>query len=818
MREVESTLADSPALAERARRALGEGETVGRFVVEGLLGTGAMGVVYVAHDPRLGRRVALKLVRAERSSDASRARMLREAQAMARLAHPNVVVVYDAGTVDDQVFIAMELVDGTTLDVWLRAGPRGWRETLALLVQAGRGLSAAHAAGIVHRDFKPANVLVGVDGRARVTDFGLARDAGEELPGGDRPPLAVSALTETGAVLGTPAYMAPEQLRGEPASALADQYAFCVSLAEALYGERPPREGPFAPRRGAAPAAVRRAIARGLARAPGERWPTIGALLDALVAAARPRRAWIAGAGLLVVAGGVALALPAARREEERCDARPRLAGVWDAERKAALARALAAEWPAVETTLDAYTGRWVARRDAVCAGGEPPDVKQARLACLDQRLDNLRGWVGLFTRDAGLVAHARGSARARDDLAMCDEAQPMLQPVPEDPALRAKVARLRAAVAVQGDRLDAGEYREAHVTLIGLGAAARALGYLPVEAELANKIAYMYEERDELDKALPWFRRTAELAEEARYDFMRVKGWLGQAFVLDFLYRYEESNQAVSYAEAALKPMSGRQVDRERARLEEVKSLNAWGLGKLDEAIVHARRVTEAAITVHGPDSAGLASALFTEGSILNELDRLDEAEAAFHRADAIYVKVGGEGHPMRAKVLNWLGVIAGKRGDHEAALRDYRRALELKRPSAKPRSFTLAVQHANIGGALVELGRPDEALAELVLARAIVLERLGPRNEAIAEISTSLGRAQLLRGRPAEAIPYLEEALVARGDFPRDVAVTQFALARALWESRRDRPRARALAEQAKKTAAPRLAAEIDAWRSSR
>jgi serine/threonine protein kinase len=198
------------------------------------IGAGGMGVVYAAYDPELDRRVALKLLRPDRfGSDADRLRLLREAQALARLADPHVVSVYDTGTFGDRVFVAVELVEGETLRQWLgglRAAPRSWREVLARFLPAGRGLAAAHAAGLVHRDFKPENVLLGRDGRVRVADFGLAEAAPE--PGGK-----LAALpAEWGLVLGTPAYMAPEQLRGIAVDARSDQFSFCVALFEALYG------------------------------------------------------------------------------------------------------------------------------------------------------------------------------------------------------------------------------------------------------------------------------------------------------------------------------------------------------------------------------------------------------------------------------------------------------------------------------------------------------------------------------------------------------------------------------------------------------
>jgi serine/threonine protein kinase len=217
------------------------GAKVGRFVVLGDLGAGGMGHVVRAFDPQLGREVALKRLHAD-GPEAS-ARAIREAQAVASLSHPNVIAVYDFGEHDDAIFIALELVEGKTLREWMSDGPYPWAIVLDRLEAAGRGLAAAHRVGLVHRDFKPSNVLVGDDGRVRVTDFGLARfiaapsdamvgDASDSLSSGD------VCLTRSGVVLGTPAYMAPEQHAGasDPSS---DQYAFCVVLFEALYGERP---------------------------------------------------------------------------------------------------------------------------------------------------------------------------------------------------------------------------------------------------------------------------------------------------------------------------------------------------------------------------------------------------------------------------------------------------------------------------------------------------------------------------------------------------------------------------------------------------
>jgi predicted Ser/Thr protein kinase len=272
---------------------------VGRFQVHRLLGAGGMGVVFAANDPQLGRTVALKLLQPMTSGELARERLKREAQAMARLQHPNVVGVYEVGVHGDQVFVAMEYVEGGTLADWLKVRPRGWKEVVEMLCQAGDGLAAAHAVGLVHRDFKPANILMSGT-RARISDFGLARaaaDASElERTSEDDGLLLASPLTRTGALIGTPAYMAPELLRGEPATPASDQFAFGVVLFEALHGQRP-FLGDSVPallnaieagtlsrpaRKELPPPSVSAVIRRALAPDPAQRFPDMPTLLTTL--------------------------------------------------------------------------------------------------------------------------------------------------------------------------------------------------------------------------------------------------------------------------------------------------------------------------------------------------------------------------------------------------------------------------------------------------------------------------------------------------------------------------------------------------------
>lgn len=302
-------------------RELQSGDRIGRYVILTRIGHGGMGIIYGAQDPDLDRRVALKfLLGRDGAGNLGSARLLREAQSLAQLSHPNIVAVHDVGILDDRVWVAMELLDGPNLARWINEKQRPWREVLPVFLAAGAGLQAAHAAGFVHRDFKPENVMFGRDGRVRVVDFGLARaeqakDGGDAAPGAAMPPPEDMRLTMTGSLLGTPRYMAPEQWSGALADAKSDQFAFCVSLWEGLFGEPPFAASTLpelmtsvaqgrlkAPRlAGKTPSWIRAALTRGLSTSPAARWPSMGALLVALQG--DPRRK----ARLVVLAGAIAL-------------------------------------------------------------------------------------------------------------------------------------------------------------------------------------------------------------------------------------------------------------------------------------------------------------------------------------------------------------------------------------------------------------------------------------------------------------------------------------------------------------------------------
>ncbi|HEY0192316.1 MAG TPA: serine/threonine-protein kinase [Kofleriaceae bacterium] len=314
----------SSQLTELPKKALSVGDRVGRYLVLSSIGAGGMGVVFAAYDPQLDRKIALKLLRSGMtgSDTDARARLRREAQAIAQLSHPNVVSVYDVGTTDDgDLYMAMEFVEGDTLTSWLRKYPRTWREIIDVFLQAARGLVAAHGVGLLHRDFKPDNVLVGGDGRVRVTDFGLARSvlAPDELARA-RPELTALdvALTATGTVLGTPRYMPPEQITGQDLDARSDQFSFCVALYEALYGCHPLPGGTSVrmleggdramppPEGSKLPPVIARTVLRGLERDRARRFPTMAALITELVPVphrASARYALLGLAGVVVLGG-----------------------------------------------------------------------------------------------------------------------------------------------------------------------------------------------------------------------------------------------------------------------------------------------------------------------------------------------------------------------------------------------------------------------------------------------------------------------------------------------------------------------------------
>ena len=799
--------------------ALERGSVVGRYVILGLVGRGGMGDVYAAYDPELDRRIAVKLLGVERSdvaADEARSRLLREAKSIARLSHPNVVVVHDAGTWQDRVFIAMEFVEGETLARWLKIRPRHWREVRDVFVGAGRGLAAAHAAGLVHRDFKPQNVMVGRDGKARVTDFGLARqlDSGELGAGSDasatelasesslveEPDTIAARLTRTGALIGTPTYMAPEQFRAEPADARTDQFSFCVALYEALWGQRPfsgdtvltlkaaVLDGHIreAPEKIAVPAWLRRIIVRGLRIDPDGRFRSMEDLLDALGRdpVRQKRRLLVAGAVVAALVGAGINADRIASRRQGLCrGAADRLAGIWETSTSAAptprrtsiqhafLATNLnwaAGTWERVSRSLDEYANRWTAAYTDACEathvrGDQSAEVLDLRMGCLQERLGQVKALTDVLTSaDPQVLLGAVDAVNALGSLERCSSVAflPTLVPPPQTEKMRRAVEALRPRLAAVKALRDVGRHKEALQAGTKLVQDARAVGYKPVLAEA-----------------------------------LALVGWLEGA-VLDYPAAEHSLEDAFRTAEAA-------RHDEIRAEVATGLVASFARLSRPDDAERWARE-SEAILERIGPGHERLLAWLLTDRSFIRcRLGDFAGAVRLDEQALALKEKVLGTDHPDVAISLSNLGAALNALGEYGRALRTDDRALAIYRRAYGETHPWVGECLSNRGETLNALGRYDEARVDFQGALTRWEAALGPDHLYLSYALTGLGETELDTGQPKAAALNLERALRIREHQeldPIQVAETRFALARALWQAGGDRSRARTLATQAR------------------
>ncbi|HSF40994.1 MAG TPA: serine/threonine-protein kinase [Thermoanaerobaculia bacterium] len=784
-------LGPGPAPAGQAPAGLlPRGTAIGRYVILDRIGGGGMGVVYTGYDPELDRKVALKLLRPDRAAgEAARLRLLREAQAIARLSHPNVVAVHDAGTFGDQVFLAMEYVEGTTLRRWLDEERRPWGEVVDRFGLAGRGLAAAHAAGLVHRDFKPDNVLLGKDGRVRVADFGLARAAGET--GAEEPAspesggILESPITQLGTAVGTPAYMAPEQLRGERADARSDQFSFCVALWEALYGERPfagvaargeVREVPAGSR---VPDRIRQALLRGLSADPALRYPALEELLDHL--ARNPeaaRRRWLAAGAAVLAVGGVfaGLGYLQAQRGQLCSGGEAKLAPVWNAERKEAGRQAFLAtglpyapeSWNRAEKALDTYLGGWAAmHRDACEAtrlrGEQSEDLLDRRVFCLDQRLGEARALTDLFARaDEGVVMGVDDAVSKLGKVELCTDTEALTArvPPPRDPALRARVEEARSRLAAAKALADAGKHTEALPGARDAVAAARRTGYRPLEAEALYLQGYLEDKLAESREAEATMFEALVTAQGGG-DFLTA----GQAsaqlawIVGSQQSRVEDGRRWLRMAQATVDGFHGGAA----ARSEVLKQLAGllYQEGDYAEAARVARQAIVLAERGYGSEHPQVANLHSNLGIFLLMAGRKEEALAASLQGLEIRRKALAPGHPDLARSYNTLGNIYSDMGRPELALENYRLAFEIFRD----RYGASHPQTVGVGSNLADLarnaGRYGEAM-KLYQDELRTAEKVhGPEHPEVARIHDDIGEILLLEKRPGEALAKFRRAL---------------------------------------------------------
>jgi serine/threonine-protein kinase len=824
------------------------GTCVGRYLVIGRLGAGGMGVVFAAYDPKLDRKVALKALHAAvgpEQDSAGRARLVREAKAMARLSHPNVVTVYDVVVDGERALVAMELVEGESLRDWLASRRRTWREIVDAFLQAARGLVAAHDAGIVHRDFKLDNVLVGKDGRVRVGDFGLARVAPSALAPNTESNSAIALGKSAEGFAGTPAYMAPDQLRGTPGDAKSDQFAFCTALYEALYGVRP-FEGDTvmalldsierqairpAPGSAQVPRWIRSILVRGLRARPEERYGSMREVLEALAKDPSTRKTrLVALAVALVAVAGVGVGLGLTRRgEAARCQALShRTDGVWDETAKSEARRAFIATgrpyaddaFARVSKGLDAYLTTWAGDEVAQCNArrAAPGDaLATARTDCMDQRLGELRAFVSELRRaNAATVDNAVEGARALPGLDVCESADPSRgRTWPGDAALRERAKTMVQELGVVDAMSVAARYKDALDAAQKDAAEASRIGFQPLVAESLLSLAETQQSAGDVDAAERTFHDAAVAAERAGEARVAARAWIGIA-------RRAEEHEDEAHVEADFdhaQAWTDRVGDDDllRGKLLFTRGMVYSDAGRFDES----RALVQKALDLfekHGAEHEAM-SALNGLGIDADMQGRVDEAKGYYGRVLAWREQVLGPDHPTVANLLNNLGTMLCDNGQYDEAGPMLERALAIRERTFGPEQRTVGQSLTNLAELRVRTGRKAEGL-DLAQRGLAVLEKVyGPQARSVVAPLAAVCEALVALGRYEDAIAPAERELAILqkgGGADVNVAGAQTDLGIALLQSKRDVVRGRAMLVEARATYVrldrTRFLAEID------
>ena len=785
-----------PVAIPRDPTVLARGAMLGRYVVLERLGQGGMGVVYAAYDPELDRKLAVKLLRDAGSATPERhARLLREAQALARLQHPNVVAVYDVGTLGDRVFVAMELVAGATVAAWLTEERRDWRAIVEVYVQAGRALAAAHELGIVHRDFKPENVLVDREGRVRVVDFGLARSAEDVAPPAEADTASVldATLTRTGALVGTPGYIAPEQQTGK-AGAAGDQFSFCVALWKSLYRELPfagdsavelaeaARRGELrAPSRDAnVPAWLVRVLRRGLAADPDKRFASMRQLL-ADIERHRARRNYAVAAAVLVpLIGAAAAGLFVLRPDAPRVcrGAEHELGGIWDLQRRSALAQAFAATnvpYAAAATAgvtelFDRYATTWVAMRTEACEathvrGEQSEELLDLRMACLDDRARDFRALGDVLVHaDPKAVERSYQAAQSLAPIAECADTLALKTPLrlPASPEVRTKLDELHAKLS-EARALDAaGKFSDAIARATSVVGDAKQLGYRPLEA--AALLVAGTSQRDATDfktaKASLDAAVLAAIAGRDETSEAEATIWYGRTAGYD-LAKGDDGDPALARAGAMLEAHPD---DRLLALYENSVGVVRFGQGRYDESLDHHRKALALREKLYGDGSPLVAASLDNIGLAYDFKGDYEQGAPFHERALAIDVAALGDAHPTVAITLGNFAVSLRNRGQLDRALELAKRALVIKEKLYGPDAAGVAISLNEVGADLYFQGKYPEAIEVFQRAIAIKKKQLGPEHPQVAGTMTNLANCYERLKRYDEAIALHREALAIK------------------------------------------------------
>lgn len=769
-----------------------------------------MGVVFAAYDPELDRRVAVKLLKATSEDPEGQRRLLAEAQALARLSHPHVVAIHDVGTYDagseQGVFLALELVEGETLGAWLRSARRTPREILEVFAQAGRGLAAAHRAGLVHRDVKPSNLLVGRDGRVRVTDFGLARPlepSGD--PEADSEPglLAPRAGESSEPSAGTPAYMAPEQYEGR-ADARSDQFGFCVALWEALFGELPFSAVGFSavgarrkadpldagrayrtailrgdlrePRDTAVPTRLVRILRRGLAAHPEHRYPSMDALVAELTddPAARRRR-WLVAAMLGVSVGLTAWGLGQwSGQPEAPCrGADDKIEAVWRAETRASLRQ--------IEQRIGDYVEAWKRMHRETCEAslrGEQSDaLLDRRMLCLDRQLRTFAAWrVGLQQADPETLRRAvDGAGKLRLALHACSDAERLLErTAPPEGVSAEALERLETGLAEVRAGLILGRYEATMPRAREHLQEARLSGWPVAEAEAAQLLGDLALQTGDVQTAEAAYAEAYRRADAGRDHHLRVQSRIGLVWARGLMagdptLAFEELALAQATAEGLRGEASRRPLALQLARTESAAHLLAGdypaALRSAQKAVDLARRRQELEA---GPEAVDptLFHVLTSLGEAHFQAGSFARARTAWEEALEVGAAVYGESHPNLCDVGGSLGRVDRQLGRDQEAVQRLAHALEACRAAYGPESEDVAGLWTSLGLAQLRAGDVEGALASHRRSLAIRESLWGPEDPRLGSSLNNLGMTLMEAGaehRP-EALETLRRALVVK------------------------------------------------------
>ncbi|MEM6989686.1 MAG: serine/threonine-protein kinase [Myxococcota bacterium] len=788
------------------------GTKFGRYVIERKIGAGGMGMVFAAHDPELERLVAIKVMRPralrtrkealahvmhglfgdEPASEPTRTveetRLLREAQAAAALSHPNVVTINDVGRGDAGIFIAMEFIEGRTLREWLTEKARRADKVLEVFLDAARGLAAAHDAGLVHRDFKPDNVMVADDGRVVVVDFGLVGPAmADESDPGPTPALdALSEeLTHEGSVLGTPAYMAPEQHYGTATDPRTDQFSFCVSLWEALVGARPFRLAipDLLDGSPAWPNEERRfprwrfdVVRRGLSLMPGDRWPSMDALIDALQAdptRARRRRRQLIGVGALAVAGVVGWQgrnILARRRCE--LDA-SRIDEVWNdaARQRVTLALTATGASYAEETAtkfaaqVDALTDEWRTTRSEACLtaafGEDPEGLLPGTIRCLDASAKTLTSLLDAARSvDLGGLRGALSATASMGRPSRCADRAAATRYLEAPPSATGTAAEIRAEL-LRSETLEAmGRYAEALQLARAAAGRAEAHAQPTFIAAAQLQLGIMLERTGEHDAAVTTLEDAANAAAEVGDDGDAARAAIRLAFVLArWKSDAERALHWARWAESFLERTEARDLEAARSLHGELGSVYGYA-GDVQQQLVHHERQVELAreqLTARHP---GLLPGLNNLGSSLTDVGRNEEALTLLEEAVAIQDAALPANHPDVAMTMTNIAQLYWLADRSDDALAAAKRALDIFTDVLGPDHPRVGTSHANYGLVLEQLGRGEEALTQFERA-AEVARANGENTVDIAVALANLGDSERRLGRPEQALAHIKEAM---------------------------------------------------------